>query len=378
MPKLSFKLDPLFLVLAFGIGWLNSSTPLEILLWAIVIFISILVHELGHALTAIAFGHTAEITFMPLGGLTARTGPKLNSLREFLIVLNGPLAGFALYFLCRFLLQAGEFTSTSSFGYMLLIGTYINLVWTILNLFPVLPLDGGKLVMIVMEKIFGIKGGRIAYGISFITAALFGLLFFVMQQLFAGAIFSLFAFESYRGFMQGKHITAMDEDEDVKDLLKKGISRYHQGDAEEADAIFKEVRETAKAGLLYLQATILLSESLEMQQDFKQAYTLLKPEEKKLDIEGLELLQRLAFKANDFKIAAKLGSEVFQERPNPDTAFINALSLAQLKEVTPAVGWFETAIREGLENPKLSSRHLSFDPIRETEAFKNLTKRHLG
>lgn len=376
MARLSFKLDPLFLVLAFGIGWLNSSTVPEIFLWAIVIFISILVHELGHALTAIAFGHTAEITFMPLGGLTSRTGPKLNSLREFLIVLNGPLAGFALYFLCRFLLQANEFPSGSSLGYMLLIGTYINLVWTILNLFPVFPLDGGKLVMILLEKMFGIKGGRIAYGVSFVTAALFALLFFVMQELFAGAIFSLFAFESYRGFVQGRHVTAMDENEEMKDLLKEGVSHYQKGDVEESTAIFQKVRETTEGGLLYLQATLFLSKSLEMQQEFKEAYSLLKPEEKKLDIEGLETLQRLAFKAGDFKTAAKLGAEVFQERPSSDAAFINALSLAQLQEVTPSVGWFETAIREGLENPKLSSRHLAFDPIRETDAFKNLVKRY--
>lgn len=376
MPKLTFKIDPLFLVLAFGIGWLNSSTPLEIFLWALVIFISILVHELGHALTAIAFGHTAEITFMPLGGLTSRNGPKLNSLREFLIVLNGPLAGFALYFLCRFLLEANEFTSASSLGYMLLIGTYINLVWTILNLFPVLPLDGGKLVLIIMEKIFGIKGGRIAYGISFITAALFALLFFVMQELFAGAIFSLFAFESYRGFAQGKHITAMDEDDEMKALLHKGISHFQKGEVEESSRIFSQIRDSTKAGLIYLQATLLLANSLEMQQEFEEAYILLKPEEKKLDIEGLETLQRLAFKAGEFITAAKLGSEVFQERPSPDTAFINALSLAQLQEVTPAVGWFETAIREGLENPQLSSRHLAFDPIRNTDAFKNLIKRY--
>lgn len=376
MPKLSFKLDPLFLVLAFGIGWLNSSTPLEIFLWALVIFISILVHELGHALTAIAFGHAARITFMPLGGLTSRAGPKLNSLREFIIVLNGPLAGIALYFLCRFLLQIHEFTSASSLGYMLLIGTYINLVWTVLNLFPILPLDGGKLVMILMEKIFGIKGGRIAYAISFITAALFALFFFVMQELFAGAIFSLFAFESYRGLSQGKHITAMDEDEEMKELLHKGISHYLKGDVEESNALFNQIRERAKAGLIYLQATLFLSKSLEMQQEFKQAYSILKPEEKKLDIEGLETLQRLAFKSGDFKSAARMGAEVFQERPSPDTAFINALSLSQLKEVTPAVGWFETAVREGLENPQLSSRHLAFDPIRDTDAFKNLLKHY--
>lgn len=372
MSRLSFRMNPLFFLLAFGLGWLNSQTPMQILLWAIVIFISILVHELGHALTALVFGQSAVITFLPIGGLTSRIGPPLSSWKEFIIVLNGPLAGFALYYFCRFLLHMQSIDPHSNIGFSLVIGTYVNLFWTVLNLFPVLPLDGGRLMWIISESIFGVRGGKIAYFVSFLCAVLFALFFFVIQQLFAGAIFALFAFESWRGYGQMRHVLPIDENKEFKQGLERGVVLYSQGRMSEAVPIFQQVRENTKEGQLYLNATYYLAKSLEDRQEYDEAFLLLNREKKKLDMERLEMLQRLAFQSGRYQEAAKIGQELFSEEPNPETAFINALSLAQQKEVGPAVGWFKTAIDEGLENPLISSRHLAFDPIRNTEAFKAL------
>lgn len=373
MSKISFKLDPLFLILAFGIGWLNSPSLEGVVMWAIVIFVSILIHELGHALTAISFGQTVQVTFMPLGGLTSRSGPKLSSLKEFLIVLNGPLAGFALYFLCSFFLQGLD--QKAPLGYMLLIGTYINLIWTILNLFPVFPLDGGKLMMILLEKIFGGKGGRFAYVISIAFAAVCSIFFFLSHELFAGSIFALFAFESYRGFQMGKYAAPIDSDEEVKKELEVGIKFYSEGHLDNASIQLQEVRKKTGKGVLYLLATYYLAKTLEEQGSLEEAYIILKNEESKLDVEMLETLQRLAFLTKRYQEASKVGGEVFQEQPSVDVAYINALSLAQLKDPIPSVGWFETAMREGLENPLLSSRHIAFDPIRDSAPFKSLFER---
>src|ERR1700727_855793 len=95
--KIPVLVHPLFWVLAFLIGWLNTSSILLTLVWVGIIVISVLIHELGHALTAVAFGQQAQIELMGFGGLTHRRGgKKLKLWQEFLIVLNGPLAGFAL------------------------------------------------------------------------------------------------------------------------------------------------------------------------------------------------------------------------------------------------------------------------------------------
>ena len=371
MPKLTFRIDPLFLVLAFLLGWLNSATMLGIALWVIVVFVSVLIHELGHALTALSFGQSAEVTFMALGGVTSRKGPKLNPLKEFLIVLNGPLAGFFLYFICKWVLDTMGFQATSPIGYMFLIGSYINLIWTLLNLFPVLPLDGGRLLMIICEKIGGVRGGRVAYAISLASAVVFAVFFFLIQEFFAGAIFLLFAFESYREFHLGRLLDPIDEDIELKKSLEEGVKNYRARDLCKSEKILKAVQEKSKNGLLYLTATYFLAKTYEEQGDFEKAYLLLSKEKEKLDPEQLEDLQRMAFMTKRFKEATLIGQEVFREKPGADSAFINALSLAQLQQVTPAVGWLKTSIREGLENPLNATRHLAFDPIRNTNEFRN-------
>ena len=79
------------------IGWLNTQTIQGALEWTVMIFVSVLFHEFGHALTAVSFGQIARIDLLGFGGLTQRHGPKLNLWKEFLIVLNGPCAGLLLF-----------------------------------------------------------------------------------------------------------------------------------------------------------------------------------------------------------------------------------------------------------------------------------------
>ena len=126
-------------------------------IWTLVIVVSVLVHEFGHALTAIAFGQKAHIDLVAFGGLTHRHGPHLKLSQEFLIVLNGPLAGFALAIACYFL--AGMIGERSPVLYAIFeIGYIANIFWTVLNLLPIQPLDGGHLLRIVFEGMFGLRG----------------------------------------------------------------------------------------------------------------------------------------------------------------------------------------------------------------------------
>ena len=66
--KIPIKIYPFFWILAIGIGWLNSMTLMGTAIWTVVIIISVVVHEYGHALTAMAFGQTAVIQLVGLGG----------------------------------------------------------------------------------------------------------------------------------------------------------------------------------------------------------------------------------------------------------------------------------------------------------------------
>jgi hypothetical protein len=66
-----------------------------------------------------------------------------------------------------------------------------NLFWTVVNLFPVLPLDGGQMLRIVLESLFGLKGYRAALLVGAILATVSALLFFVVHQILAGRIIDL-------------------------------------------------------------------------------------------------------------------------------------------------------------------------------------------
>jgi stage IV sporulation protein FB len=89
-------ITPTFWMLAALIGYLNSQSLPLTLIWMVVIIISVLVHEYGHALTAMAFGQRARIELVSFGGVTHRHGHKLNLWKEFLVVLNGPCLGLLL------------------------------------------------------------------------------------------------------------------------------------------------------------------------------------------------------------------------------------------------------------------------------------------
>ncbi len=188
------RIQPHFWILALLIGYLSSYSIVGTLLWVIVIFYSVLFHELGHALTALYFGQDAEITLQMSGGVTERRGNSLPLWKEFFIVFNGPLFGFLLFILAFQLYQRFPLIP-DPLVYILGATIFVNLYWTLLNLLPIQPLDGGKLAMIVLCSLFGSAGVTLSWIIGVLVAAFVSLYFFMKGLLFAGAIFLFFAFE---------------------------------------------------------------------------------------------------------------------------------------------------------------------------------------
>src|SRR3990167_10172085 len=131
------RISPFFWLTAAFIGWIQSQSLLGMLIWIAIIFVSILVHEYGHALTAKVFGQKPRIELIAFGGLTYPEGPKLSHWKEFVVVLNGPIFGFCLFLLATLLLPYVPPPAQP------MVATFqvVNLFWTIVNLLPVLPLD---------------------------------------------------------------------------------------------------------------------------------------------------------------------------------------------------------------------------------------------
>lgn len=369
------RIHPVFWVMAFVIGWLSSNQGVfETLLWVVVITVSVLVHEFGHALTAKAFGQQVQVHLVGLGGMTHRRGGKISSWKEFLIVLNGPLAGFSLFIISAILLEGYGHRTAGSISYMLQVALLVNFYWTILNLLPIYPLDGGQLLRIVLEGIFGLKGVKIALFVSMIVSSLFTVLFLWQQQIIAAAIFLLLTYEGYKTWYNALEMTEADRKEDLQKEIKSAEGDIRGGDLESAKIKLIGIRDKSKSGVIYQAATQYLADLLDQQGRLEEAYELLVPIEKNMSLQGLTLFHKLAYKKKDFTKTVELGNKVFQQQPRYETALVNAFACAQMGDARSAVGWLRCAEREGLGNLQEMLAHPEFDRIRTDPQFLELVK----
>lgn len=363
-------IHPFFWLLACAISLLNAATVPQFGIWMAIIFISILVHELGHATTAQAFGQRAHIDLIGFGGLTKGTGPKLKLWQQFIVVLNGPLAGFMLAGLAWFISRQVQVANPHPLLiYSLTIALYINVFWTILNLIPVQPLDGSKLMTILLESIFGLRGVKIALFISFVLAAALCLFFFIINDFLIGAVFGMFAFEGYRSWQSSLMMTDKDKDLVLQHLLKEAESDLRKGNKGPALEKLQRIRQLAKSGVIYLAASEQAAHLLVEQGHSQEAYELLHQIKSKLSPEALRVLHHLAYSQGQWQEAISLGDKAFQAYPSYEVAVINALSHSVLGNVRPAIGWLQCALQQGLPDMRELLRKKEFDPIRQDPLF---------
>ena len=197
----------------------SGSDPVVLGVWVLAVLVSVLLHELGHALTGKIFGLAPSIELYAFGGATSwQDGNHLPSWKRILISLAGPLTGIALGIATYVVLaQVGipfgelgdwirEAKARNSIKGLAVLSfaadmIWINVIWSLFNLLPILPLDGGN----VMAHTFALvtKGGgrRAAHIISAVVAAAIGTGVFV--RLGTGYILlivymGLFAFQNLR------------------------------------------------------------------------------------------------------------------------------------------------------------------------------------
>jgi stage IV sporulation protein FB len=373
--KIPIRIFPLFWLLAALIGWINTYTYVGTFLWMIVILLSVLIHEYGHALTSLLFGQRARIDLVGLGGLTQRQGPKLKLWKEFLVTFAGPFASILLSLGAYVILQFMTEKETLLF-YLVKITFMANLFWTILNLLPVQPLDGGQLLRIILEGLFGIKGIKAALFLSLVFSGLITLYFLMNQALLIGVLFLLLTYESYRSWKETLLMTEKDQDSTLQEDLKEVEMQMQAGRQEQVFPKLQQIRESAQSGLIYVTATEHLAKILKEQGKFQEAYDLLKPLSKYLSAQSLKLLHQLTYQVGNLDEAISTGNRSYQEFPEYDTALLNALCYAQQGEAMPAVGWLETAVRDGMPNLNAVLNKHEFDGIRKTAPFMEFFQRH--
>jgi Zn-dependent protease len=158
------------------------------MIYIMALFAIVVLHELGHALTARRYGiHTRDIILLPIGGLARLERMPRNPRQELLVALAGPAVNVALaillYVIVRITGPLPSFdllydfdiiTSIRSFLYQLV---FVNVVLALFNLLPAFPMDGGRVLraLLAMRMRNYAKATSIAARIGRVMAVLLAL-----------------------------------------------------------------------------------------------------------------------------------------------------------------------------------------------------------
>lgn len=141
--------------------------------WFVLLFVSILVHELGHAAAMRVYGFSPSIEIHAMGGLTAWSREKTPSPKQRLIVTAcGPAAGLALGGLVYALKLGFSPISDPLLNHAITQALWVNLGWSFVNLLPVLPWDGGLILDAGVELVSKKPRPKIAAISSIVVGAL--------------------------------------------------------------------------------------------------------------------------------------------------------------------------------------------------------------
>ena len=433
------KIDPSFYVLSLFLGASRGLNLPLLLEWLVVVFTSVLLHELGHALVARRFGLSPQITLYSMGGLTSWSeATEIAPQKNLAISLAGPAAGFLLggvLFLTAPALLRAVPSELLTVAYHDLL--WVNIGWGIFNLFPILPLDGGH-VLLTLERWLTRKQDQIiSHTISLLGSLTITYLAFTRRSswvvilgiwfAYSNATYLLNRLKSSRDKklepnLEEAHKAINDEKLDVAlDIIsriqKKALTQWMRGEASRALIFifikqnrYKEAEEelTRFNGLFgqdhYLQG-VLSFQKAEMSQaipDLKLAFDqspdyqlglilnqALMAERRYSDV--LDLcghavmsqaiwplsvnLQTDAFNNHEFEIAGRAGALAYEQKPDPNIAYNAGCAFARASDSTQALVWIQRAIASGFSDKNLLATDPDLESIRSQPGFVDLLER---
>lgn len=180
--------------------------------WLGVVFVSILVHEMGHALVARSYGANPWITLYSFGGLASYRGARTDTKSSIAITLAGPMAGFlfagvivAIIVATRHQIQffdllIGRGDPFENFNVRQIVSQllFVNIFWGLVNLLPVFPLDGGQISMALFQAVNPREGAVQALWLSVIVGATVAAASLILLgDYFLALFFGYMAYNSY-------------------------------------------------------------------------------------------------------------------------------------------------------------------------------------
>ena len=230
------RVHPLFWLIAvlLGIsGGTQGTPPVKLFIWVVAMFISIVVHELGHTFMQRRHGGRPRIVLHSFGGLAISEGEDQSPRSQIEIALAGPMAGFLLAIVAFLLIRlsghmvgwkTGEWTAENiglpaAMGFPMLFGNFywepytsaaanymvssfmqINILWGVLNLLPLYPLDGGRVARELLSIQQPYRGIVLSLQLSMITGGIVAVVGLLNGSLFMAFMFGYLAYMNYRAY----------------------------------------------------------------------------------------------------------------------------------------------------------------------------------
>ncbi len=257
-----------FMLLFFWIGYLTLTMGLGLKFFTwysalfIAIFICVVLHEFGHALTAKKFGvATRDIILSPIGGIARLEKLPEKPIQEFLVAIAGPLVNvviFLVLYLFHVLFDYGniqlwelgfremmfELLNGSFFTFLFTTMIGLNLGLAVFNMIPAFPMDGGR----ILRSLLAIKFSRVrATQVATIVAqilAIAGFVFAIMGTQIILSLICVFIFLAARSENKMVKLDEVLEKTLVSEIVEMNFTRIYQFDlVQSATSVLKLGRE---------------------------------------------------------------------------------------------------------------------------------------
>jgi stage IV sporulation protein FB len=187
------------------------------------VFVSILIHELGHVFVGRIFGSHGHIVLYSFGGLAIGSNDLPRRWQRIVVSLAGPLVQLLLWGLLvltqlHLASQGIDWLPGGQQGHLIRVALVclenINLWWALLNLLPIWPLDGGKISREIFDGLMPGRGIRVSLALSITVAAVLSLNslaahlghpvipYLPAGGLYMAILFALMAFNNYQELQQ--------------------------------------------------------------------------------------------------------------------------------------------------------------------------------
>lgn len=209
-------------IIHMGVGYL--------LAWVGCVFLSILLHEFGHIWMGRLFGSHGHIVLFTFGGLAIGSNRLARRWQRVLVLLAGPgiqlILWVVLWRAAIWIVMAVSPPWEKPVDFVLFLLLEINLIWPLLNLLPIWPLDGGQITRELCQAIMPARGTAFSLGISLVVSGLLAVHILMASQgkpllphvpefgMLTGIFFAMFAVQSFAALQaENEHRRHWDHDE---------------------------------------------------------------------------------------------------------------------------------------------------------------------